>query len=107
MVTTGIFALAVPSALGNGAVSALTRLPGIGLDFLTLMDTIWNNFALPIGGLLTAVFVGHVWRVDRALEELCADEAWFPAAPLWGALIRWVCPIAIASIIVATIVSMV
>ena len=107
VVTTGIFALAVPSALGNGAVSALTRLPGIGLDFLTLMDTIWNNFALPIGGLLTAVFVGYVWRVDRALEELCADEAWFPAAPLWGALIRWVCPIAIASIIVATIVSMV
>lgn len=106
LVTGGVFALAIPSTLGNGAVDVLTRIPGIGLDFLTLMATIWNNFALPIGGLLTAVFVGWVWRIDRALDELCANGAWFPAPRLWGILIRWVCPIAIASIIVATVISM-
>jgi NSS family neurotransmitter:Na+ symporter len=105
-VTGGVFVLAIPSTLGNGAVDALTLMPGIRLDFLTLMATIWNNFALPIGGLLTAVFVGWVWQVDRALDELCANGAWFPAPRIWGILIRWVCPIAIASIIVATVMSM-
>ena len=106
-VTGAVFALAVPSALGNGAVPLFSRVPGLGLDFLTLMATVWNNFALPIGGLLTALFVGWVWRVDRALEELLVHEAWFPATGLWSFLIRWVCPVGIFSIILVTILAMV
>ena len=78
-------------------------LPGLGTDFLSLMSTIWSDYALPIGGLLTAVFVGHVWRVDEAPAEILPDQAWFPGAALWGFLIRWVCPLAIASIIAATL----
>ena len=107
VVTGAVFALAVPSALGNGAVPLFSRLPGLGLDFLTLMATVWNNFALPIGGLLTALFVGWVWRVDRALEELLVHEAWFPVTGLWSFLIRWVCPVGIFSIILVTILAMV
>ena len=100
IVTAVVFALAIPSALSNGAVTFLGSLPGLRTDFLSLMATVWNDFALPIGGLLTAVFVGHVWRVDEALTELLADRARFPGAALWGFLIRWVCPAAIGSIIV-------
>ena len=59
-VTGVVFTLAVPSALGNGALPFFTELPVLGLDFLTLMATVWNNFSLPIGGLLTALFVGWV-----------------------------------------------
>ena len=55
------------------------------------MGIIWNDFALPIGGLLTAVFVGWVWRVDRAIEEVEIQGAPFPGRALWGFLIRWVC----------------
>ena len=102
-VVTGVTALlAVPSALANGASPFLSNLPGVGMDFLTLMATIWNNFALPIGGLLIALFVGWVWRIDGALSELRAEGAPFPFAGLWGALIRFVCPAAIALIIVFT-----
>ena len=106
IVTTGVFALAIPSALGNGAVPFLSALPIVQLDFLTLMATIWNDFALPIGGLLTALFIGWAWRVDKALEELCAHNAWFPASGAWGFLIRWICPLGILSIVVPVIVSM-
>ena len=103
IVTAVVFALAIPSALANGAVAFFGSLPGLGTDFLSLMSTIWSDYALPIGGLLTAVFVGHVWRVDEAMAEVLGDQAWFPGAALWGFLIRWVCPLAIASIIVATL----
>ena len=88
IVTLTVFVMAIPSALGNGAVPFLSNLPGLGLDFLTLMGTVWNDFALPIGGLLTALFVGWVWRVDQALEELLLNHAWFPARSLWGFLVR-------------------
>lgn len=100
--TTVTAVLAVPSVLANGAVPFFTSVPGVGMDFLSLMATIWNNFALPIGGLLLAVFVGHVWRADRALAELNTGGR-MPAAALWAFLVRWVCPAAILLIIVFTV----
>ena len=106
LVTTVVFLISIPSALANGAVGVFGRLPGLGVDFLTLMATIWNNFALPIGGLLTAVFVGWVWRVDRAIEEVELHGTPFPGHALWSFLIRWICPVPIAAIIVYTIASM-
>ena len=105
-VTAVVFALAVPSALSGGAVPFFASLPGLDLDFLTLMNTIWNDFALPIGGLLIAVFVGWVWRIDGALAELRAHGAWFPAAGVWSILVRWVCPLGILSIIIPSIYAM-
>jgi neurotransmitter:Na+ symporter, NSS family len=102
-VTAVTSVLAIPSALGNGAVGFFSSLPVIGMDFLSLMATVWNNFALPIGGFLTAIFVGYVWRIDNAAEELLANRAWFPDIRMWGWLIRYVCPVAIFFIILVTI----
>ena len=101
-VTVATAALAVPSALGNGAVGFFTQLPGVGMNFLTLMATIWNNFALPIGGLLVALFVGYAWRAEGAIAELQAEGAWLPYPRLWAFLVRYVSPVGIAIIIVFT-----
>ena len=78
LVTTVVFLVAIPSALANGSVGFFGSLPGLGTDFLSLMGLIWNNFALPVGGLVTAVFVGWVWRVDRAIEEVELQGTPFP-----------------------------
>ena len=107
IVTTGTFALAVPSTLAMGASSFFSDLPGIGMDFQSLMITVWNDFALPLGGLITAIFVGYVWRIDSALEELLAEQAWFPYPKLWGWMVRYVCPVAIFVIIFMNIRSMI
>ena len=105
-VTAVVSVLALPSALGNGAVAVFTSVPGLGIGFLDLMVNTWNEFALPVGGCLTAIFIGRIWGVQRALEELRAEGAWFPAPALWVFLIRWVCPAAIASILIATLAAM-
>ncbi len=96
------FLLSIPSALGNGASAFFSNLPGVGMAFLDLMATIWNNFALPIGGLALSVFVGWVWRADEALKELEIGGG-MPGATLWSVLIRFVCPAAIAIIIFFTV----
>ena len=103
IVITGLTAvLAIPSALSNGASPWLSALPGVGMSFLDLMATVWNEFALPIGGLLLALFVGYAWGTDEAVEEMTADGAPFPLANVWRVLIRYVCPVAILLIIIFT-----
>jgi NSS family neurotransmitter:Na+ symporter len=106
VVTSAVFIVSIPSALSTGAVPFFSRLPGLNLDFLTLMNIVWSDFALPVGGLLTAIFVGWFWRIDEALEELLAHHAWFPAPRLWAFLIRWICPLGILAIIVPAVLSM-
>lgn len=100
--TAFIAALAIPSALANGGSATLSALPVVHTDFLSLMLTIWNNWALPVGGLLIAVFVGWVWGGKNALAELTAEGQTMPAAALWVFLIRYVCPLAILFILVMT-----
>ena len=87
-----ISVLAVPSALSGG--------------FLDLMAIVWNEFALPISGCLTAIFIGWVWRKPGAMGELRAEGAWFPAPEAWAFLIRWICPAAIALILATFLASM-
>jgi NSS family neurotransmitter:Na+ symporter len=100
---TGIIAaLSVPSVLSQGAVPALSAIPGIGMSFLDLMATIWNNWAMPIGGLFISIFVGWIWGADQAIAELKLNGAPFPAAGLWTFLIKYVCPLAILLIIIRT-----
>jgi NSS family neurotransmitter:Na+ symporter len=96
------FVLSIPSALANGAVPFFSSLPGLGVDFLTLMSTIWNNFALPVGGFFIALFVAWVWKPAHAIAELQTGGS-FPGAAAWAFLIRWVCPIAIGIIIIITV----
>jgi NSS family neurotransmitter:Na+ symporter len=95
------FALSIPSALGNGAVPFFSSLPGFGIDFLSLMANIWNNFALPVGGFFIALFVAWAWKPANAIAELETGGN-FPGAAAWAFLIRWVCPIAIGIIIIFT-----
>ena len=109
VVSGSAFLLSIPCALGFGAVGSLTEFVPArwGGNFLGLVATLCNNFSLPIGGMLIAIFVGYVWRVDRAVAELLAEHAWFPAPRLWGLLIRYVSPVGISIILVISIVAVI
>jgi NSS family neurotransmitter:Na+ symporter len=104
VITAGTFLLSIPSALSNGAVASLSSFAdALGGNFLGLMARVWNDFALPIGGFLTAVFVGYVWKTESAMKELLTENAWFPYPRFWGFLIRFVAPVAIGAIILVTV----
>lgn len=100
--TVLVTVLALPSVLSQGAVAAFSTVPGVGVSFLDLMATVWNNWALPIGGLLISIFVGWIWGADKAVAELTVGGAKLPFASAWVFLIKYVCPLAILFIIVMT-----
>lgn len=93
-ITAGCFALAIPSALSQGGSKAFTE--GLGIPFLDLQNIIWGNIALSVGAVFISLFVGHKWGAKRAVDEM-GD---LPFAGLWSLLIKWVCPLAIAGVLV-------
>jgi NSS family neurotransmitter:Na+ symporter len=94
------FLVGIPSALANGAVPWLSSLPGVGMDFLSLLFTVFGQYALVVGALLISVFVGWVWGVKNAADEVRSNDGKFSFDHTWSFLIRFLCPIAIAGLLI-------
>ncbi|UCF65707.1 MAG: sodium-dependent transporter [bacterium] len=91
-----VFVLGIPSALSQGAVGWLSKPIINGMEFLSLMDFIWGNLSLAFGAFLLSIFVGWVWGAKHAAKELAMGNPGFVRwAPVWGFLIRFICPITI------------
>ncbi|SHK55778.1 sodium-dependent transporter [Rhodothermus profundi] len=98
------FVIGLPSALSQGTVAGLSNMDWLfgpdGLlgqhDFLSIMDAIWGNLALALGALLISIFVGWVWGVERAAEELRLGSRVSPGlVRLWQFFVRYICPVVI------------
>ena len=70
-----------------------------GLTFFDFVDTLTAKIMLPLVGLLTAVFAGWVMSKAATREELGFKTE--RTYNLWLVLIRWVCPIAVAIVLIA------
>lgn len=101
------FLIGIPSALANGAVSWLTSLPGIGMDFLSFLFALFGQYALVVGALFISIFAGWIWGVKAAGDEIRAGDGRFALARTWAFLIRFVCPIAVALILINLVQSLI
>ncbi len=99
------WALGLLSLLSFNALSGWYPLGGIerfaGRTWFDLADYITANLMLPVGALLTAVFVG--WRLPRAVldEGLAQSSPRVRTAILW--MLRLVCPVAIGTVFFAAL----
>ena len=67
IVGSSIFAFGIPSGLSFGAMAELKL---VGMTFFDHVDNIASNYLLPLGGMLTAIFVGWVWGTNNAHIEI-------------------------------------
>ena len=88
-----IFALGIPSGLSFGVMSDVKFMDK---TFFDIVDDIASNYLLPLGGMLTALFVGWKWGIVKAREEIEKHETKFHWADQWGFLIRYITPVAVA-----------
>jgi NSS family neurotransmitter:Na+ symporter len=65
---------------------------------LGAIDALTGNVLLPLGGLLVSIFAGWVVTQSASREELGFQNA--SSYQRWRFLVRWVCPIVVASILV-------
>lgn len=97
---TIIFLVGLLPCLGYNQLSGFSFL---GFDVLDTMDWIANSIFLPLGGLLTAIFVGYVWGVKQAQDEGNKNSPLFRLGAFYGFLVKYVVPIVILVIMITGI----
>ena len=100
IVTASAGVLGVLSALSTGVLSGFHPLGFIpmfeGLAILDFLDTLTGKLTMPIGALLTAVFIGWV-ASRRLLDNENGLSGWLHR--FWLFLVRWFCPLVLTLIL--------
>lgn len=99
------FLLGIPTALSFGGVAWLSKIPGIGLRFLDVMNISLGNYSLTIGAFLISIFVGYKWGINAVRAEIEEHGNIFFFRKIWTFLIRFICPVAIFAIFVYIVVT--
>lgn len=102
VVTIIALVLATAASLSLGDWSGYTI---AGMNFFALLDNFTSIVMLPLLGILTAVFVGWIWKKEDMRKELTAeggvDEATYPVIRF---LLRYVCPVLVSVVFIFGIV---
>ncbi len=95
---TVIFLFGVPSGLSFGALGDFKI---FGMTFFDNVDNITSNYLLPIGGMLTAIFVGWIWGPKAAKQEIEQNGVRFGWVGPWSFLVKYVTPVAVGFVFLA------
>ena len=102
LVTLFALLLATVASLSLGDWSGYTI---AGMNFFELLDNFTSLVMLPLLGILTAVFVGWVWKKEDMKAELIAEGGVDKATyPIIRFLLRYVCPILVSAVFVFGII---
>jgi NSS family neurotransmitter:Na+ symporter len=86
-----VFVIGIPSSLGFGVWRDITWGKR---NILEVLDFLMVNLALPIGGLITALFVGWAWQKKAILVDADFAGRWFSSlGVVWVWLLRIVAPV--------------
>ena len=96
-----IIGLGFLSCYGYGPLSGFEL---AGMAFLDLFDFLSNSLLMPIVAILTCLFVGYVVKPSFVIEEV-ETSGGFGFKKYYGFLVKWVCPIFLAAILVVGLLS--
>ena len=102
IVTIAVILLATIASLSKGDWSDYTI---AGMNIFTLLDNFTAIVMLPLLGILTAIFVGWIWKKEDMKAELTAqggiDRKTYPIIRF---LLRYVCPVLVSVVFVFGII---
>lgn len=105
IVTLGLWAIGLPSELSFSYAAKWHPLAGMsvvgGMTVFELVDFISSNVLLPVSALLICAFLA--WRLPRHAINRELPESSYAVRKALRFLLRYVCPIAIVSILAASV----
>lgn len=92
----------------GGGVLLISLVLAFQTGLIDILDFIFSDIGLPLGGLFIAIFLGYFWKIENAKLELTdgfknIDNHWFMG--VWTIFIKYICPILIALILITTIIN--
>ncbi len=88
-----MFGLGIPASLSMGIWSEVKI---FGLGFFDLYDYISSNVLLPVGGLLMCIFIGYVWGIDKAVDDISNQgKLPFVLKGFWVISIKYIAPLGV------------
>ncbi|KPK32821.1 MAG: hypothetical protein AMS24_03040 [Chlamydiae bacterium SM23_39] len=99
------FVLGIPSALSKGGSRFLSDIKFNFIKqkgFYDIMDFVWGNLSMVLGGGFLAFFVGWIWGAERASEELkIGCERFIKIKPFWIFIVKFLAPVFIFIILLS------
>ena len=93
-------ALGSLSALGYGPLAGVTV---FGMQFLDFFDFLTNSVMMPIAAIATCLLVSRVIGVEKIEAEVTADGKPFRRKKIFNFMIRYLCPVFAAIILVSSV----
>lgn len=82
----------------GGGILTVSLIISFNISLIGSLDFIFSTVGLPLGGFLICYFLGYVWKVENAIEEL---EHGYPGLnnsvfkAVWPIFIKYIAPLAI------------
>jgi len=87
-----MFLIGIPTSLSMGIWSHVLIFGKNIFDFLVFI----SDILLPLGGLLMCIFIGYVWGMDKAVDEITEGGKFpFKLKFFWTVMIKYVAPFAV------------
>ena len=85
------FLIGVPCSLANGPV--MQEFLILGYNFFDFMSFLAESVLMPLGGLFMCIFIGYVWGIDEATEEIsCGGKYKFKSKLFFKIMIKYIAP---------------
>lgn len=95
-----MLALGTLSSLGYGVLGGVKL---IGMQFLDFFDFLTNSVMMPIAAIATCLLISRVIGVKKIEEEVLHGEGTFKRKQIFNFMIRWLCPIFAAIILLSSV----
>lgn len=93
--------IGIGPSLGFGIWKNVTIL---NMDILSFMDFITNSVLMPIGALLTCLFVGYVIGIETVEEEVQLSSK-FRRKKMYHVIVKYIAPVFILAILISSVLS--
>ena len=67
-------------------------------SLINMLDLVFSQVGLPLGGIMICLFLGYAWKVDNAMDELETGNPGFGQSivgKVWKIMIMIICPLVI------------
>lgn len=101
--TTIMFVIGIGASLSMGIWKGflIPWIDGGRYNIFDFLDVITSYYLLPLGGLLSAVFVAYIWGTKNAVQEIKQDRSFY-MEKIWVILIKFIVPVMVLVILLST-----